>query len=150
MLLKKNFPSIKLCHTILLFFFFSIPALAQEIETPNNCSTGYTFETKSVYESSDITKDIEVSWNFLQANNKEHLDLIIEIQPLNACWQGVNATNRSEKTSIPIENFRQSYKGELMFTFSQLNSKCIKWRAKIINSRNNCTNYTPWTFSSLL
>ena len=133
----------KLLFFALITLLFNTKAFSQ---TDN--SKDYTFKAEYTESQNSITKDVIISWNFNEVANKENLKLEIEIQPLNACWNEINGTNRSKKINHFIKDFNLNYKGNIKLSHSKLNSKCFKWRAKINNNKN--VSYTEWKFSSFL
>ncbi|RKE91993.1 hypothetical protein [Ichthyenterobacterium magnum] len=142
---------IKNSHSLLLVvfvFFLSINSISSQ--TISNCTENYIFKTDVIDIKNSITKDINISWDFSEVSNKNTLSLSIEIQPLNSCWKALEGTNRSKKIIKSIDNFYRSNTGNLNLTYRDLNSKCLKWRAKITDTSSNCTSFTKWQFSSFL
>jgi hypothetical protein len=131
-----------------IFLFLILLCLNARAQNTTNLAHGHTFNTKTIISDNSQIQDILISWDFTQTNNKEQLSLTIEIQPLNACWNKLEGTNRSEKITHTIKDFHKNYKNNLTLKFSELNSKCFKWRAKI--DTNTETTYTEWDFSSFL
>lgn len=131
-----------------IFLLLILLSLNSRAQNTTNLAEGHNFNTKTVSSDNGQIPDILISWDFTQVNNKEQLSLAIEVQPLNSCWNKLNGTNRSEKITHNIQGFSTNYKSNLTLVFSELNSKCFKWRAKI--DTNSDTSYTEWQFSSFL
>jgi len=131
-----------------IFLFLILLCSNSRAQNTTNLAEGHTFNTKTISSDNSQIPDILISWDFTQVNKKEQLSLTIEVQPLNACWNKLNGSNRSEKITRNIKGFSENYKSNLTLGFSELNSKCFKWRAKI--DTNSETNYTEWQFSSFL
>jgi len=131
-----------------IFLLLILLSLNSRAQNTTNLAEGHNFNTKTVSSDNSQIPDILISWDFTQVNNKEQLSLTIEVQPLNACWNKLNGSNRSEKITRNIKDFSENHKSNLTLGFSELNSKCFKWRAKI--DTNSDTSYTEWQFSSFL
>ncbi|MEZ4855765.1 MAG: hypothetical protein R2812_04715 [Gelidibacter sp.] len=128
-----------------------LPLVSQTIvSNKNDCIQNFTFEAKTVNGTNPRVDDIIISWDFSKTLNKENLLLVIEVQPLNSCWNGLDGTNRSPLKNYKITNLFQKNTGILKLEYSDLNCKCIKWKAKITNSITNCEAKTNWQFISFL
>ena len=116
----------------------------------NHCIQNFVIEAKSEAGNNLAVEDIIISWDFSETTNTENLELSFEVQPLNACWKALNGTNRSDAKTYKISNFSENTIGNTTLRYNDLNCKCIKWKAIIIDPTTNCETKTEWQFTSFL
>ena len=109
-----------------------------------------SIKAKSTSGDNQLVNDIVISWDFSETTNKDHLELRLQVQPLNACWKGLDGSDRSEVKTSKFSNFSQNASGNHRLRHSNINSKCIKWKAIIIDPNTNCETKTDWQFASFL
>lgn len=147
-------PDIDMIKTLLcLFFITSLYAqgYAQNTTNANNdCVQNFEIIATSVSGSNTRVDDIKISWSFSDETDVDKLKLILKVQPLNACWDGLNGTDRSELRSYSFSDLSQSANNHALLEFRQLDSKCIKWKVIIIDAENNCETKTDWQFKSFI
>jgi len=117
---------------------------------PNSCIQNFSIEAKTVSGDNLRVDDIIISWDFSETTNREHLQLSFEVQPLNACWKRLDGTKRSDTKIFKISNFSENTIGNQKLEYNNLNCKCIKWKAIIIDTTTNCETKTDWQFTSFL
>jgi hypothetical protein len=120
------------------------------ISNTNDCVQNYTIEAKTTAGNNQRVDDILISWNFNETSNRENIELSFQVQPLNACWKDLEGTNRSALKTYQIRNFNLNTNGSLKLEFNDLNCKCLKWKATILDLSTNCQIETDWQFTSFL
>ena len=110
----------------------------------------FSLDSKIVEVANSNFKNIEISWDFSNTANRVLLNLDIEIQPINDCWNGLDGKNRSKMITKPFKDIPQNPKGKLLLTLKEYNTKCLKWRTKTTNSSTGQEHYTDWQYSSFL
>lgn len=140
------------CHIsgflTILFFISSLYICAQT--DANDDTLSRHISAKTVEGNNDKINDVLLTWDFSGIQNKENTSFTIEVQPLGSCWDGLNGKLRSEKKSYKIENTSQGLKSQLRLTSFELNSKCLKWRVKAVNTQTGKETYSDWQFSGFM
>ncbi|MCK8480803.1 hypothetical protein [Psychroserpens algicola] len=140
----------KLLLLVISTFIYTY-AFSQDLtSSPSDCIQDFTFNSKTVSGDNPRVNDIIISWDFSQTTNSENLELTLQVQPLNSCWMGVEGTLRSEIKTIKIANFSDNLIGNQELLYNDLNCKCLKWKAIIIDTNTNCQVKTEWQFISFL
>lgn len=114
------------------------------------CAENYIITNKTIESPNSQINHSNITWDFSKTTNKDTLILKLEIQPLNACWEGLDGTKRSEKIVHNVDNLAKKSIGNFVLKFNDINAKCYKWRVKIINRDTNCKSDTAWQFYSFL
>ena len=139
---------------ILLYFllaFMCVPASGQQTNTnSNNCVEHFTIIGQSVPKPNEPVNETLISWDFSQTPHKEHLETAIEVQPLSSCWNDLEGKIRGQIKIFKISDISRNSIGDLTITYRDLNAKCFKWQAVIIDTETNCTTETEWQFISFL
>ncbi|WP_298900185.1 hypothetical protein [uncultured Psychroserpens sp.] len=135
--------------TALILAYYSTESQTITSNT-NECIQNFTIEAKTISGNNQNVNDIIISWDFSETNDTQNLELTFEVQPLNACWNGLNGTNRSEVKTYKIVDFSENTVGNKTLAYNDLNCKCIKWKAIILNPTTNCETKTEWQFTSFL
>nr|WP_321225254.1 hypothetical protein [uncultured Psychroserpens sp.] len=142
---------IKKLPYLIVYFFISCITYAQQVEAnPNDCIQNFTINSKTLPGDNQHIDDIVISWDFSDTLNAQNIELNFEIQPLNACWKGLEAPNRSGLESFKIPNVLENAIGNRKLEYNTLNCKCIKWRVLIIDTSTNCEIKSNWQYSSFL
>lgn len=127
------------------------PAFGQQTNTnSNNCVEHFTIIDQSVPKQNEPVNETLISWDFSQTPHKEHLEAVIEVQPLSSCWNGLEGKIRGQIKIFKISDISRKSIGDLTITYGDLNAKCFKWQAVIIDTQTNCTTETEWQFISFL
>lgn len=137
---------------ILLYFllaFICAPVLGQQTNT-NNCVEHFTITGQNGPKPNTPINDTLISWDFSDTPNKEHLEAVIEVQPLSSCWKGLEGKIRGEIKIFKISDISRNSIGNQTITYRDINAKCFKWQAVIIDTETNCSTETEWQFISLL
>ncbi|WP_405573191.1 hypothetical protein [Winogradskyella sp. Asnod2-B02-A] len=139
---------------ILLYFllaFMCAPVLGQQTNTnTNNCVEHFTITGQNVPKPNTPINDTLISWDFSDTPNKEHLEAVIEVQPLSSCWKDLEGKIRGEIKIFKISDISRNSIGDQTITYRDINAKCFKWQAVIIDTETNCNTETEWQFISLL
>ncbi|MCB0448252.1 MAG: hypothetical protein KDD03_12240, partial [Gelidibacter sp.] len=140
----------KLLFLLVIAFCYS-SALSQTV-TPNknDCVQNFTLEASLTSGDNPRVGDILISYDFSKNSNAKNLVLTFEVQPLNSCWNGLDGKNRSEAKKFKVNSLSQNDTGIQKLEYTDLNCKCIKWKAKIVNMITNCETITDWQFTSFL
>jgi len=142
---------IKKLPFLILYFLFINSLFSQQVTSnPSDCIQNFIFSAKTILGDNQRVDDIVLSWDLSQNTTLNNLELRFEVQPLNACWKGLEGTNRSEKRNIKILNISEQSTGNQVLKYRDLICKCIKWRAIITNPSTNCEVKTDWQFTSFL
>ncbi|WP_033961032.1 hypothetical protein [Psychroserpens jangbogonensis] len=120
------------------------------ISNPNDCIQDYTIEAKTIAGNNQRVDDILISWDFKELSKLENVELSFQVQPLNSCWKKLDGKIRSSLKTYKIRNFIENTSGSQKLEFNNLNCKCLKWKAIIIDLRTNCQIETEWQFTSFL
>lgn len=116
----------------------------------NDCIQNFTIDAKKVAGINQRVDDIIISWNFKDSSKLENVELNFQVQPLNSCWKQLEGKNRSILKTYKISNLFENTRGSQKLEFNDLNCKCLKWKATIIDLRTNCQIETEWQFTSFL
>ncbi len=138
-----------LCFLFLLLFFH----LGYSQNTPegnNDCIQNFEISATSVSGNNSRVDDIRISWNFSDNTEVDNLKLTLKVQPLNACWDGLNGTDRSELRTYSFSDLSESTNNHALLEFRNMYSKCIKWKVIIFDDENNCETKTEWQFKSFI
>ena len=118
--------------------------------TQINCVENFELDANRISTEHSQVDSIILSWDFTKTSNKQDLLLSYEIQPLNACWLGLEGKIRSEIIFLKTDYNANNTKSQLEIEFRDLDTKCFKWKAVIINSKTGCKTETKWQFASFL
>jgi hypothetical protein len=140
----------KILFLALTTFFYSFASGQIVFPYETDCIQNFTLEAKTIQGNNQRVDDIIITWDFSETSNIQNLELTFQIQPLNACWEGLEGTNRSEARTIKITNFSEHITGSQKLEYNDLNCKCIKWKAIIVDPTTNCETKTDWQFTSFL
>ncbi|WP_299338139.1 hypothetical protein [uncultured Psychroserpens sp.] len=140
----------KLLFLVITTCIYSSALAQMVIPDTSDCIQSFSIEAETVAGDNQRVDDIKLSWNFSEATNSNKLKLSFEVQPLNACWEGLNGTKRSEVRTFKISDFSEQLIGSKKLTYTDLNCKCIKWKAIIVDPTTNCETKTDWQFISFL
>ncbi|OUS00498.1 hypothetical protein A9Q86_11050 [Flavobacteriales bacterium 33_180_T64] len=131
--------------------FIYSSAISQVVNSnSNDCIQKFTIEAKIATGNNQRVNDIIISWDFNKTPNTDHLELSFQVQPLNACWKALEGTNRSKIRTFKIPNTSQNTTGSQKLKYNDLNCKCLKWKAIIVDPITNCQTTTDWQFTSFL
>ncbi len=136
-----------------LFFLLLLVNLGYSQNTPegnDDCIRNFEILATSVSGNNSRVDDIRISWNFSNDTEVDHLKLILKVQPLNACWDGLNGTDRSEIRTYSFNDLSESNNNHALLEFRNIDSKCIKWKVIIIDAANDCESKTDWQFKSFI
>ncbi|MBO6607988.1 hypothetical protein [Psychroserpens sp.] len=137
-----------LCLSLILFYTFGY---AQNSSEGNeDCIRNFEIIATSVNGSNPRVDDIRISWNFSNDTEVDNLKLILKVQPLNACWDGLSGIDRSELRSYSFNDLSEATNNHALLEFRNIDSKCIKWKVIIIDAANNCETKTEWQFKSFI
>lgn len=136
----------------LAFTTFVYSFASGQIVFPNttDCIQNFSLEATTAQGDNQRVDDIVLSWDFSETTTVQNLEVTFKIQPLNGCWNGLDGTNRSEERIIKITNFSEQLTGSQKLEYNDLNCKCIKWKAIIVDPTTNCETKTDWQFTSFL
>ena len=137
--------------SFLALVFICTPLIGQQqTPSPSDCIQGFNIESRISTNDDQPINDVVISWNFSETTNRENLEIALKVQPLNACWKGIEGTTRAGDKTFKILNTSENPIGNQHLIYSDLYCKCFKWQVIILDSTTNCETKTDWQFSSFL
>lgn len=112
----------------------------------SNCIEKFEVSANRVPNDNSPIDSIKLTWD----NSEKSLNVSFEIQPLDACWLGLDGKKRSEIIRLKTTYSTESTKHDLELKFKDLNAKCFKWRTILIDTTTGCQTETQWQFASFL
>ncbi|MDO4729039.1 MAG: hypothetical protein Q4B43_08570 [Bacteroidota bacterium] len=132
---------VKIIFYLLGLLFSIIPALAQDKNSA--CVENFKVDSRTEM-GANYLNDILVEWSYTTPKNKK-VHVVIEVQPLDACWDKLEGINRGELRTYRFDD--KSVK-QLRIEHLDLNAKCLRWRAII--TKGKCTEVTDWKFEQFV
>lgn len=132
---------VRMIFYLLGLLFYIIPTNAQEEN--KKCNDNFTVNS-SLKAAANNLSEVIIDWDFSAIKTRK-LFVEIQVQALDACWDGLNG---SERGSLKTYQYKAEAKKSLKISHFDVNAKCIRWRAIIKNG--NCTQTTDWKFEQFI
>src|SRR5690606_10620677 len=103
----------------LTLFFILVQISVGQTENENK---DFSIKSKIIEVENSNVRNIELTWDFSKFTNRTNkiiLNLEIEIQPINDCWNGLDGMNRSEMITKSVKDISQNPKGKFLLSLKE-------------------------------